>query len=186
VPADPVGTITAGGSSVTTTTTTPGQNAKLTFTGTSGQRVSLNITNSNMTSTDSILRPDGTTLVSTTVASIGYIDATTLPSTGTYTVLMDGAKASFGNETFTLYDVHDLTGSIPTAPPSTFPPPSPGKTAPLTSPATAGQRVSLAISPGPLGTVAVKDPSNATIGSASIGSFTNLIEPITMAGGTYT
>jgi len=41
VPANPTASITIGGSPVTVTTTTPGQNAKLTFNGTAGQRVNL-------------------------------------------------------------------------------------------------------------------------------------------------
>ena len=55
-----------GGPAVAVTTTTPGQNAKLTFDGTAGQRVaSVNMASVTISkSTVSILKPDGTTLVS--------------------------------------------------------------------------------------------------------------------------
>lgn len=49
VPADMTGTIAAGDPAVTVTTTTPGQNALLTFTGTAGQRISLDPTDVTLT-----------------------------------------------------------------------------------------------------------------------------------------
>src|SRR5262249_44596569 len=69
VPADPSPSITPGGSPVTVTTTVPGQDAKPTFNGTAGQRISLRMTGVTIgTSTCcrahvSILKPEGTALV---------------------------------------------------------------------------------------------------------------------------
>src|SRR5262249_17047267 len=67
VPADATGTLTVGGSPLTLTTTVPGQNAMPVFSGTSGQQVSVGFTNNTMgTVTVTLLKPDGTSLTSTT------------------------------------------------------------------------------------------------------------------------
>ena len=92
VPADFTGTITPGGAPVTVTTTISGQNASLTFNGTTSQRISLKMTNvaigtSSCCSTRvSILNPDGSTLVSPTFVgtSGAFIDVQTLPATGVF------------------------------------------------------------------------------------------------------
>ena len=89
--------ITPGGAPVTVTTTIPGQNAKLTFAGTAGRRVSLKVSGVTIgTSTTgslkvSITKPDGTALVAATSMGTngGYIDVKSLPTTGTYTILVD-------------------------------------------------------------------------------------------------
>ncbi|RQS58019.1 peptidase, partial [Burkholderia sp. Bp8963] len=67
VPADPTATITPGGSPVTLTSTAPGQQMSLTFSGTAAQRVSLTISeNTSLASTwdtITIVNPDGSLLV---------------------------------------------------------------------------------------------------------------------------
>jgi hypothetical protein len=120
VPADITGTIVAGGSAVTVTTNTPGQNALLTFNGTANQRVFLKVTGVSMSGgsnnwvTVSIKKPDGTTLASNVVdSSGGIIDTQTLPVSGTYTVLADPNNSSSGSVTLQLYDVlPDYTDTI--------------------------------------------------------------------------
>src|SRR4029079_3921105 len=63
-------TLTANGTPVTTTTTTGGENATLTFAGTAGNRISVRISGVTMSPKPntgikvSILKPDGSTLVS--------------------------------------------------------------------------------------------------------------------------
>src|SRR5262249_5966157 len=67
VPADVSGPITPGGAASTATTTTPGQNARPTFTGSVGQRISLKVSAVTMTQAKvSITKPDGTNLVAPT------------------------------------------------------------------------------------------------------------------------
>ena len=89
---------TTPGASATATSTVPGQNVLLTFSGTAGQQASLTLNGSSFPSpcrycdtlAVSILKPDGTTLGSTSVqynSSVDYIDSVTLPVSGTYTVL---------------------------------------------------------------------------------------------------
>jgi large repetitive protein len=73
---------------------TPGQNGTVTFAGTAGERISLVGSNGMSAQVSlacdvnvSILKPDGTTLVSPTcMEQSGFIDATTLPVTGTYSI----------------------------------------------------------------------------------------------------
>ena len=113
VPADASGTITIGGSAVTTTIVTAGQNGALTFSGTSGQRISLLGTSSSFTNltfgcelTVRIKKPDGSTLGSDVCMEFGgFIDATTLPATGTYTIIVDPGVPGSGSFTLTLYSV---------------------------------------------------------------------------------
>jgi YD repeat-containing protein len=111
--ADVTGSITIDGSSVTPTLTVPGQRARYTFTGTAGQWVNLGLSSVSLTSsTVSMLKPDGTTLVSTSIStSGGSLDPTTaLPTTGTYTIVVDPASTYTGSMTLNLYSA--LTGSI--------------------------------------------------------------------------
>jgi hypothetical protein len=93
------GVITIGGSSVPITLNRPGQNARLTFEGTTGQQVRLGVSEVSFDIEGavtggqvSILRPDGTTLASTSITPAGS-DITTepLPDTGTHTIVVDPA-----------------------------------------------------------------------------------------------
>ena len=109
-----------------------GENASLSFDGTAGQRVSLEITDVTIgTSTCcstrvSILRPDGRSLATVTVGTNGgFLDATALPSAGTYTVLVDPQSTNVGSATLTLHDVPpDATGSVTAGGPAAWSPPS--------------------------------------------------------------
>jgi hypothetical protein len=110
VPADVTGSITADGPTVTITTTTVGQNAILTFSGTAGQRVSLQLSNSTFSGClavfDIIKNPDGTNLTWTYLCSAtGYIDTVVLPVTGSYTVLIDPQGTTTGSQTLVLNNV---------------------------------------------------------------------------------
>ncbi|HEX2051789.1 MAG TPA: VWA domain-containing protein [Actinomycetota bacterium] len=151
VPADAAGTIAPGGDPQTVTTTVPGQNAKLTFDGVQDRRVSLRVSNVTMTQGRvSILKPDGTALVgATTFGTSGvYLDVKTLPSTGTYSVVVDPTNSYTGAATVTLYDVPaDTTRSIVAGgSPETVTATVPGQNAKLTFDGAQDQRVSLKIS----------------------------------------
>jgi large repetitive protein len=119
VPSDVSGPIVPGGAAVSSTTTVAGQNARYTFSGTAGQRVSLAISGVSLTPSGSfeivsLLSPSGGTLGgSGIVTSTGWIDATSLPISGTYTVLVDPVGAATGISNVTLYDVPpDVTGAL--------------------------------------------------------------------------
>ena len=148
IPADVMGSITPGGSPVTVTTSVPGQNAKLTFSGTAGQLVSLNLTNVTISSSYvSISKPDSTNLVAQTFVSTSgkFIDTQTLPTTGTYTILLDPSNNYTGNATLTLYGVpaNGNSAITPGGSSVTVTTTVPGQNAALSFTGTTGQRVSL-------------------------------------------
>jgi YD repeat-containing protein len=153
VPADISGPITPGGPAVPVTTTTPGQNASLTFNGATGDRMSLLAASPSLTNTTfgcdlnvTILKPDGNPLGGATcMESGGFIDVTTLPATGVYTISIDMVAAAYGSLTFTLYSVPaDVSGTITiggAAVPMTIS--TPGQNGSLTFAANANQQISL-------------------------------------------
>jgi YD repeat-containing protein len=148
VPADVMGAIVPGGSPVGVSLGTPGQNAHFAFAGTAGQRVSLRITGSSISQSHiSIRKPDGAALVSPTwtTGTSSFVDMVTLPTTGTYTVVVDPYLANTGSMTLTLYDVPpDFTGTIvPGGASTAVTIGTPGQNAQISFTGGAGQRVSL-------------------------------------------
>jgi len=153
VPAETAGSITPGGAAVTVTTTVPGQNAVLTFNGSAGQKVALVLSNTTFSGciavTDTIKRPDGTSLISAMMCSAsGFIDTVVLPVSGTYTILIDPGGATVGSQTLLLIDVPpDVSTSItPGGSPVTVTTTTAGQRALATFSGTANQRVSLKVS----------------------------------------
>jgi YD repeat-containing protein len=145
-----VGTITPGGPPVTTTTTTTGQNARATFSGTAGQKVSLDVSSVNIPGTHvSIQNPNGTTLASIYSGTAGaFMDTQTLPVSGIYTILVDPSNTNTGSATLRLYDV-PANGNAPIVPggsPVTIATTVPGQNAALSFNGTAGQHISLSLS----------------------------------------
>jgi hypothetical protein len=196
VPADVTAAIvpTASGVSQTAALNTPGQNANYTFSGTTGQRISVKVDGSAPIGTVSLKSPAGSTLGSASSGSgAAFIDATALGSTGTHSVFGDPSEANTGSLTVTVYDVPaDLSGTItPTTGSGSSVSPTlntPGQNAAYTFSGTTGQRVSLKVAAGaPLGTVSILNPNASTLASASSGSVAAFIEPQTLGStGTYT
>jgi hypothetical protein len=155
VPPDAGGTLPFGAPS-SVETTDPGQNARLSFAGLAGGRISLVVSDVTVgTSTCcslkvSVLRPNGTYLVAPTYVGTkgGFLDTKTLTSSGTYTVLVDPQAGDTGGARLTLYDVPpDVTGTLAiggSAMTATLT--TPGQNARLTFDGRAGQRVSLRLS----------------------------------------
>jgi YD repeat-containing protein len=118
VPPDFSGTITPG--SEVAVTLSAGQNGRLTFTGTAQQRISLNSVGGTIAfqvlGCDvyvSILKPDNSTLVpGTCMEQSGFIDTTTLPVAGTYTIVIDPASWAAGTQPLRLYTVTDFSGTV--------------------------------------------------------------------------
>jgi RHS repeat-associated protein len=148
VPPDPSSAITPGGAPVTLATTTPGQDMKLTFSGTQGRRISLLTSGVTWTNgccqTLKILNPDGSTLVDSYDYPNRFVDVVTLPQTGTYTIIYDPVSQT-GSLTFTLYDVSpDPSSAItPGGAPVTLTTTTPGQNMKLTFSGSVGQRISL-------------------------------------------
>ncbi|HKQ05772.1 MAG TPA: LamG-like jellyroll fold domain-containing protein [Blastocatellia bacterium] len=192
---DITGTITPGGSAVTVSAGNPGQNARLTFSGTAAQRLSLNISSVTIGSTTSVslLKPDGTTLTSVTANSSagGWIDATSLPVTGTYTILVDPFDLYTGNMTLTLYDVPaDVSGTITVGGSSvSVTATTPGQNAQLTFSGTSGQQVTVSLTSNTLGNLPVTlfKPDGTILTSTSSGSSSFSLATQTLpTTGTYT
>src|SRR5919201_1982080 len=208
VPPDATASITPGGSPVTLTTTVAGQNGSLTFTGTSGQRISLDADtvtfpgSSCCSATVALLAPDGSTLVPATYIGTGtsgeVIDATPLPQTGTYTIVVDPQGQATGSARFTLYNVPADTGGTITPGGSsvTVTISTPGQNGTLTCSGSQNQRISLNIDQVSIGSstccsakVSIKNPDGTTLVSPTyFGTYGNtFVDTITLAQtGTYT
>ncbi len=199
-----VGTITPSpappGTPVTVTTNTPGQNVQLTFSGTAGQSVSLELTNSTFPEWNLyayVLAPDGSVLSSTQVdTTTGFINAAVLPVTGTYTVLLAPAGTSVGSVTVTLFLFNNQVGTITPSPappgtPVTVTTNTPGQNVQLTFSGTAGQSVSLELTNSTFPEwnlyAYVLDPDGSVLSSTQVNTTTGFINaavlPVT---GTYT
>jgi YD repeat-containing protein len=189
---DVSGTITLNGAVVTPTLTVPGQRARYTFTGTAGQWVNLGLTAVTISSsTVSLLKPDGTTLVSGIFnTSGGSLDpTTTLPTTGTYTIVVDPTGLATGSMTLTL--TSPLTGTITlngaSVPISLT---KAGQTARYTFSGTSGQWVSLGMTGVTISssTVTIFNPNGTTLASTSVNTSGGGLEPPNSlpTTGTYT
>jgi hypothetical protein len=99
---DVTGTITIDGATVTVTTTTPGQDGRLTFGGTAGQQISVTATDlTNPGAYVNLVRPDGSTQTYVIICcgSGSFIGAQVLATTGTYTLWVQHAGPGMGSET---------------------------------------------------------------------------------------
>jgi len=98
---DLTGSMTIGGAAVTASITRIGQNARLTFAGTSGQQVTVRVTSNTMSCvTVRLLNPSGATLTSSTSCLTNFNLATqTLSTDGTYTVEIDPSGTNIGSIT---------------------------------------------------------------------------------------
>jgi YD repeat-containing protein len=192
------GTITPGGAAVPVSVTRPGQRARLTFNGTAGQRVSLNVTAITVSQgVVSILNPDGSVLgvwpnqstKTVTAGGTAFLDPNSLGTTGTYAVLVDPTTAATGNVTLTLYDVPpDSTGSLtingPSAPVTLT---VPGQLAQFAFPGSSGQAVTVRGANSTLGCVnlfLIQPSGTYTVISPCTTSYT--LAQTLSATGTYT
>ena len=193
---DILGPITPGGAAVPVALPTPGQVARLTFSGTANQKVSVVPSgstvgpNSCVNQALKLLNPDGTTLSSTDFCTGDIAGPATLPVTGTYTVLVDPIYANTGNVTVTLYTIVDITGTLTiggSAVAVTLT--TPGQIANLTFAGTASQLVTVRVTGNTINSVVVRllkpDNSVLTSTSSSAASF-NLTQQTLPTTGTYT
>ncbi|HEU5314547.1 MAG TPA: hypothetical protein VFX49_00425, partial [Chloroflexota bacterium] len=114
VPPDATASITPGGAAVGICNTVPGQNMRLTFTGTAGQQVSAWVTGSTLATTGvTLIWPDQSAHY---LGSFGtgdhFYDAVTLPSTGDYVLRIDPTDAGTGCATFQLFTGADVYAAI--------------------------------------------------------------------------
>ena len=159
VPPDPGGTIVPNGDPASLTTTTPGQNGRLTFAGTAGRLISVRVPSSSFGTSPgtlyaglkvSVLNPNGTALLAPTGVgtSGGFLDAKALPTTGTYTILFDPQGEYTGTATALLSEFVDVVAPItPNGPAVTVTTTTPGQNARATFDAVAGDGLSVRVSP---------------------------------------
>lgn len=202
---DSVGRVSAGGAEATATVAAGGKVGLLLFDGTSGQRVSLLLnagtigTSSCCAMKVSIRKPDGGTLLAPTYLGKtgGYIDLTVLPTTGTYTVVVDPEGTATGSVRATLYDVPaDPTTSMAVGgAPVTLSTSVPGQRTTATFAGEAGKRVSFRMTSVAYGTssccgarVSVLRPDGATLLAPTyVGTSGGWFDPLTLpVTGTYT
>ena len=148
------------------------------FDGSAGQNISLNLSSVTIAHTNVyIYNPDGTTLASINVGTGGgFIDATTLPTTGTYTIMVDPTSTYTGSMTLTLYNVVDVTGTItPGGSAVVVTTTVPGQNANLTFSGTAGQKVSLNLTSVTMTNsfVYIYNPDGTTLASSNVGTSGN-------------
>lgn len=186
------GTITLDGASVPLSLTKAGQTVRYTFSGTSGQWLSLGLTSVTISSsTVTLLKPDGTQLASTTVGTSGggLEPPSTLPTTGTYTIVVDPAGTNTGNITLTLMSYLSDTLNVDGTATTTMITPI-GRNARYTFTGTAGQWVSLGMTNVTLtlATVTLWKPDGTQLASTTVGTSGGSLDAPTAlpSTGTYT
>jgi YD repeat-containing protein len=105
-PTDITGTITPNGAAMSETTTVPGQDVRLTFSGTTGQQVRVQASDgSGYSGTINLVAPNGSVVTYFTlgVNSSGYTSLQTLATTGTYTIWAQHYVNYTGSVTLQLY-----------------------------------------------------------------------------------
>lgn len=215
-PVDQSGTIIADGTSVAVNPTQQGENARFTFSGTTGQRVAAQLTSSTFGSgcpsavSVALVRPNGSTLgapASTCTASL-FLDPLTLDQTGTWTVLVDPQFANTGSATLAAFTSTDETGVIlRSGSPKNLTLTTPGKNAAYTFTGAVGQQVSALLTASTIGAGcpavvlsfvrpdATQDTSVSTCSDSAFldsividqnGTWTILVDPQAGASGTAT
>lgn len=115
---DVTGTTTpsAGGETKTVGTSVVGQNAKIAFSGTAEEKVSLVLSGATFAlGTVAIYTPEGTKLAESERVISGeevMVGPLTLPRTGTYTILISPYSEETGSIKLTTYSVVNVTGSL--------------------------------------------------------------------------
>lgn len=179
------GEITPHGSAVPIAINRSGQNARYSFSGTSGQVVSLQLSDVTIRSgIVSIIQPDGTPLSQPLSFAGGgvMIPGQVLPTTGTYAVLVDPDLSYTGRAKLSLYNAPELTGTIMIDQVTVTPTLTvPGQKARYTFNGTAGQWVNLGVTGVsiPMSTVLIMKPDGSKWESTTIGPSGGSLDPLT-------
>ena len=179
--------ISPGGPAVTVNIPTAGDKATATFTGTAGQRVSLDITNSTIASMKiSLLKPNGTAVFTVSATRTAkYVDTSTLPVNGTYKLVVDPNLDNTGKVTLKLYNVPpDASASMTVgAAGSTVTTTVPGQNAYFTFSGVAGHRLALSMTGVTIsaGSLTLKNPDGSVLkGPQAFATAPTFIDPITL------
>jgi RHS repeat-associated protein len=139
------GALDPAGPGVAVATTRFGQNARLTFDGVAGERISLAFTGSTFTGAyyAYVFGPDGTAIVNQYVSGSDDVDLAPLPQTGSYQLVVDPAATSTGSMTVTLSRQIDGGTLALTGAGAAVSVARPGQNVAFRFDGTAGQRLSL-------------------------------------------
>lgn len=147
---DQVGAIVRNAIPVPVSITTPGQNARFTFSSVAGQRLSSILSASTFGAPCgavdlSLVRPDGSPFgnVAQSCKKIAFLDSQALDANGTWALLVDPQGSTTGTANLTAYNTNDSTG-LTKSDGSTFVVPklNPGQNATIHFTGSTGQRVS--------------------------------------------
>ncbi len=185
------GTIAIDGASVPVSLNKAGQTARYTFDGKEGQWVNLGLSSVSITSSAvTLLTSDGTILASTGVGTAGggLEDQHPLPTTGTYTVLVDPVGSYTGKMTLTLST--EVSDSLKmNAAPRPITVSRAGQNGRYTFTGTANQQATIKVTNNKLGSVTVNLYSpNGILLAGMTGSASSFnLNPVTLASAeTYT
>lgn len=172
---DFTGQLSVGGTPYTGTLSNGLDIGLLLFNGIQGQELDLHISSSSIASAIiTILNPDGSTLVQSTIGTGNSdIDTQPVPESGIYTILVNGSGGSTGSLTLTLSQISLPSITSGTSQPVTFS--SSGQTAQFIFAGTAGQMASVQISSSTFCShITVLNPDGSTLmsGSNCAGSYT--------------
>jgi len=193
------GTIAIDGSAVTGTTSAAGQDVRLSFSGTAGQRIVVFATSvTNPSANVYLVKPDGTNQTSFAINNLGgqtfFLDTQTLATTGSYQLWVKHVTANVGSETLRIASVPaDVSGSMTIGGSALAVSTVAGQNANITFSNPTSQSVTVhwtsgtyPATPGCNMKVTGPSPSNTQIGSASCNTATGTISLGTRASGTYT
>jgi RHS repeat-associated protein len=192
---DQTATITPNGPAVTASVSIPGQRVIYSFSGTAGEPVSAEFTGNTFGINDSLALEDssGNSLTYASMgSSTGYVQRYTLPSAGTYELVVDpSATGDTGSVSIQLFSITDVTGTItPNGAAVTASVTVPGQEAAYSFSGTAGQQVSAKFSGSTFSSsndvLELAGPDGSVPNSTGIDTPSGFLTPTTLpATGTY-
>ena len=166
---DKTASIVANGAAVTGKVAVPGQGSSLTFAGTSGQKISYQVTAANLDGFVDLYRPNGTYAghyIDSTANA--FSDAITLDATGTWSLVVNGYGPAKGSATVKLYTFTDIAGGaiVANGAPKSLTLTTPGQRGSFTFSGTNGQKISFLGTAGNLtGYVELHKPDGSYAGT---------------------
>jgi YD repeat-containing protein len=191
-PEDTTEAVDNAGTATTVSLDTPGQSGDLTFDGTAGQLISLQVTADTLAYYNiTILNPDGSEFLSPQFENGSvFLGPFTPAQTGTYTVRVSSYYGSIGSLQVQVYSQPDVVEEVPTTGDiTTVNLTSPGQAGNLTFEGTAGQRISFQTSNPLLGYyyVTVLNPDGSMLFPLTFQTGSYFGGPYTLTqNGTYT
>ena len=190
---DQVQSTTIDGPGITASTVVAGQQSSIAFAATSGQIIFVSASGATLPSgcSLSLVSPDGGVLqLGCMSGGTGYIDRTTLATTGTYHLVVDPQDDGTGNVAIRITSVRDQTTATSVdGPPSEVGIAAPGAEGLVTFEGTAGQRVRVTVTdatlPDQCGALTLKAPDQSTVTTGCIGGSGTFTTTGLPATGTY-